>query len=264
MSEIHHEEAAAQAAEVGAAWQAFERRLLTLVEAMQAEGDHLAIEVGASTEVPTVEFRVEGGELLTRVGEDEYSENHAVGRGPLVDRAILLLRTAAGVPHPDLLTHRAGGQITQMSPVLGLAWTGGDRPPLDFYIETDREALVDLVEDALTDVYSVGRDEDDDVFLDHLGQRVWVRVLPDAPAIEITTRVAHGATSRRQAAVEVGILNRSNPWIWWQVVGHDIFQTATIESMPFAPYHLMTTMAVFLKALQLRDDLALRVGGEVA
>lgn len=66
------------------------------------------------------------------------------------------------------------------------------------------------------------------------------------------------------AAVEVGILNRSNPWIWWQVVGHDIFQTATVESMPFAPYHLMTTMAVFLKAMQLRDDLALRVGGEVA
>ena len=154
---------------------------------MQAEGDHLVIEVGASTEVPTVEFRVEGGVLFARIGEEEHPENHAAGRGPLVDRAILLLRTAAGV-----------------------------------------------------------------------------RVLPDAPAIEITTRVAHGARSRRQAAVEVGILNRSNAWVWWQVVGHDIFQTATVESMPFAPYYLMTTMAVFLKAMQLRDDLALRVGGEVA
>ena len=77
MSEIHHEEAAAQAAEVRAAWQAFERRLLTLVEAMQAEGDHLVIEVGASTEVPTVEFRVEGGVLFARIGEEEHPENHA-------------------------------------------------------------------------------------------------------------------------------------------------------------------------------------------
>lgn len=176
----------------------------------------------------------------------------------------MLLRNIAAVPHPDLLTHRAAGRINQMSPVLGLAWTGGARPPLDFFVESDREALVDLVEDALADVYAVGRDEDDDVFLDHLGQRVWVQVLPDAAAIQITTRVAHGVNSRRQAAVEVGILNRSDPWIWWQVIGRDVFQTATVESMPFAPHHLMTTMAVFLLAMQIRDDLALRVGGEVA
>ena len=69
---------------------------------------------------------------------------------------------------------------------------------------------------------------------------------------------------RRQAAVEVGILNRSNPWIWWQVIGRAIVQTATVETMPFAPHHLMTTMAVFLDAMTTRDDLALRVGGEVA
>ena len=86
----------------------------------------------------------------------------------------------------------------------------------------------------------------------------------DAPATVISTRVAHGARSRRQAAVEVGILNRSNPWIWWQVIGRDIVQTATVETMPFAPNHLMTTMDVFLDAMTTRDDLALRVGGEVA
>ena len=41
-------------------------------------------------------------------------------------------------------------------------------------------------------------------------------------------------------------------------------QTATVETMPFAPHHLMTTMDVFLDAMTTRDDLALRVGGEVA
>ena len=120
------------------------------------------------------------------------------------------------------------------------------------------------MEDALNGVYDVGRDEDDDLFVEHLGQRVWVQVLPDAPAIVISTRVAHGARSRRQAAVEVGILNRSNAWVWWQVIGRDIVQTATVEAMPFAPHHLMTTMDVFLDAMKTRDDLALRVGGEVA
>ena len=86
----------------------------------------------------------------------------------------------------------------------------------------------------------------------------------DAPAIVISTRVAHGARSRRQAAVEVGILNRSNAWVWWQVIGRDIVQTATVEALPFAPHHLMTTMEVFLDAMKTRDDLALRVGGDVA
>lgn len=250
--------------EINAAWKAFERRLLTLVEAMGHPQDRLILEVGKQVKTPMVAFRMEGGELLTTVGDDEYTENHAVGREPLVHRAVMVLRNIVGVPHPQLLTHRADGPCARLSPVLGLAWTGGPRPAPEAYVETDREVLLDIVEDALNGVYDVERDEDDDLYLEHLGQRVWVQVLPDAPAVVISTRVAHGVRSRRQAAVEVGILNRSNPWIWWQVVGRDVFQTATVEGMPFAPYHLMTTMAVFLKAMQLRDDLALRVGGEVA
>ena len=258
------QEMAAGVEEINAAWKAFERKLLTLVEAMGHPQDWLVLEVGEQMEVPMVTFRMEGGELLTTVGDDEYSENHAIGREPLVHRAIMLLRNIVGVPHPQLLTHRADGPCARLSPVLGLAWTGGPRPTPEVYVETDREALVDIVEDALNGIYDVGRDEDDDLFVEHLGQRVWVQVLPDAPAVVISTRVAHGVRSRRQAAVEVGILNRSNAWVWWQVIGRDIVQTATVETMPFAPQHLMTTMEVFLDAMATRYDLALRVGGEVA
>ena len=258
------QEMAAGVEEIHAAWKAFERKLLTLVEAMAHPQDRLVLEVGEQVEVPMVAFRMQSGALCATVGDDEYTENHAIGREPLVHRAIMVLRNIVGVPHPQLLTHRAEGPVAQMSPVLGLAWTGGLRTAPDVYAETDREALVDIVEEALSDDYEVFRDEDDDLYLEHLGQRVWVQVLPDAPAIVISTRVAHGARSRRQAAVEVGILNRSNPWIWWQVIGRDIVQTATVETMPFAPHHLMTTMAVFLDAMTTRDDLALRVGGEVA
>lgn len=250
--------------EINAAWKAFERKLLTLVEVMRHPQDRLVLEVGEQVEVPLTGFRMKGGELLTTVGDDEYTENHASGREPIVHRASMVLRNIVGVPHPQLLTHRADGPCARLSEVLGLAWTGGPRPTPDVYVETDREALVDIVEDALNGVYDVGRDEDDDLFVEHLGQRVWVQVLPDAPAIVISTRVAHGARSRRQAAVEAGILNRSNAWVWWQVIGRDIVQTATVEAMPFAPHHLMTTMEVFLDAMKTRDDLALRVGGEVA
>ena len=250
--------------EINAAWKAFERRLLTLVEAMGHPQDRLVLEVGKQVETPMVAFRIEAGELLTTVGHDEYCENHTIGREPLVHRAIMLLRNIVGVPHPQLLTHRAEGPVAQMSPVLGLAWTGGPRPAPEVYTETDREVLLDIVEEALAGFYDVGRDEDDDLFVEHLGQRVWVQVLPDAPAVVINTRVVHGVRSRRQAAVEVGILNRSNAWVWWQVIGRDIVQSATVDTMPFAPHHLLTTMDVFLDAMTTRDDLALRVGGEVA
>ena len=250
--------------EIHAAWKAFERKLLTLVEAMAHPQDRLVLEVGEQVEVPMVEFRIEGGAFRATVGEVEYTEDLANGREPIVHRASMVLRNIVGVPHPQLLTHRAEGPVAQLAPVLGLAWTGGLRTAPDVYAETDREALVDIVEEALSDDYEVFRDEDDDLYLEHLGQRVWVRVVPGAPAIEIVTRVAHGARSRRQAAVEVGILNRSNAWVRWQVIGRDIVQTATVEAMPFAPHHLMTTMEVFLDAMKTRDDLALRVGGEVA
>ena len=250
--------------EINAAWKAFERKLLTLVEAMAHPQDRLVLEVGEQVEVPMVGFRMEAGELLTTVGDDEYSENHEIDREPLVHRAIMLLRNIVGVPHPQLLTHRAEGPCAQLSPVLGLAWTGGPRPDPEVYVETGRGVLLDIVEDTLNGFYDVSRDEDDDLYLEHLGQRVWVQVLPDAPAIVINTRVAHGVRSRRQAAVEVGILNRSNAWVWWQVIGRDIVQSATVDTMPFAPHHLLTTMDVFLDAMTTRDDLALRVGGEVA
>lgn len=250
--------------EINAAWKAFERKLLTLVEAMAHPQDRLVLEVGEQVEVPVVAFNMEGGVLCATVGDDEYTENHAIGREPLVHRATMLLRNIVGVPHPHLLTHRAEGPVAQMSPVLGLAWTGGPRPAPEVYVETDREVLLDIVEETLAGFYDVGRDEDDDLFVEHLGQRVWVQVLPDAPAVVINTRVAHGVRSRRQAAVEAGILNRSNAWVWWQVIGRDIVQSATVDTMPFAPHHLLTTMEVFLDAMKTRDDLALRVGGEVA
>lgn len=180
MTDINHEEMAAGAEEIWKAWKDFERRLLTLVEAMGHPQDRLVLEVGDSHEIPTVDFAIEGGSLTATIGDDHYWE-HIPGREPIVHRAIMLLRNIAGIPHPHLLTHRAEGPCAQLTPVLGLAWTGGNRPSPDVYIETDREALVDLVEDALSDVYAVGRDEDDDVFLDHLGQRIWGAGAPGRP-----------------------------------------------------------------------------------
>lgn len=264
MTDTNRDEMATETAEIRLAWRGFERRLLTLVEAMQHDQDRLILEVGDSKELPKAEFRMEAGRVVARIGDMNRRESR-IGRAALVRHTILLLRKTAGVPHPDLLTHRAAGPVGQLSQVLGLEWTGGTRPELDFYIEPDKERMLELLQETIGQDHEVGRDDDGDLFLDHAGQRIFVRIHENFAAIEIFTRVAHGARSRRQAAVEVGILNRSTPWIWWQVSGRDIIQTATVELSPFVPHHLMTTLEVFLLAMTgTRADLALRIGGEVA
>lgn len=264
MTDINHEELAAGAKETNREWRAFEHRLRTFVHTMKVEGDSLVLEVGRTGglhDLPTMEF-VMGDILMLAIAGDHLDERHG-GRAALVTRAMMWLRNKCAIPHPHLLTHRASGPCAQWSGVLGLEWTKGAGP--GYAHPADRDTLLDLVEQTIGAEMPVGRDEDDDFFVDHEGQRIWIRVLPNVPAIEITARAAHGTVSRRQAAVEVGILNRSNPWIWWQVIGRDVFQTAIIDTSPFAPEHLTTTLEIFLNALSAtRDDLALRVGGEVA
>lgn len=256
-------EMAAEVAEINREWRAFEHRLSTFVHTMKVEGESLVLEVGREGGLhglPTIGFTM-GEVLTTAIGGDHYDER-GCGRNPPVHRAIMLLRNIAEIPHPHLLTHRATGPCAAWSGVLGLAWTKG--ADTSYAHASGRDALLDLVEETIGTHIAVGRDEDDDFFIDHAGQRVWIRVLGET-AVEISTRVAHGAHSRRQAAVEVSILNRSSQWIWWQILGRDIFQTATIDASPFAPKHLSSTLAHFLHTMtSTRDDLALRVGGQVA
>lgn len=258
------QEMAAGVAEINREWRVLEHRLRTFVHTMEVEGESLVLEVGRDGglhDLPTVEF-VMGEVLVLAIGGDHLDERHG-GRKALVGRAITWLRHKCAIPHPHLLTHRASGPCAQWSGVLGLEWTKGAGPGVHHV--ADRDTLLDLVEETIGSSMPVGRDEDDDFFVDHDGQRVWIRLLPSTPGIEIFTRVAHGAHSRRQAAVEAGILNRSTPWIRWQVIGRDVIQTAIVDSSPFAPEHLTTTLELFLSALSAtRDDLALRVGGEVA
>lgn len=256
-------EMAAGIAEINREWRAFEHRLLTFVHTMKVEGESLVLEVGREGELhdlPTIHFFM-GDILMLAIGGDHLDERHG-GRAALVSRAMTWLRNKRAIPHPQLLTHRASGPCAAWAGVLGLAWTKGAGP--GYAHASSRDALLDLVEETIGSHIAVGRDEDDDFSIDHAGQQVWIRVLGEA-AVEISTRVAHGVHSRRQAAVEVGILNRSSPWIWWQTLGRDIYQTATIDASPFAPDHLTSTLALFLDTMtKTRDDLALRVGGQVA
>ncbi|MGB3886199.1 T3SS (YopN, CesT) and YbjN peptide-binding chaperone 1 [Gordonia sp. (in: high G+C Gram-positive bacteria)] len=131
----------------------------------------------------------------------------------------------------------------------------------------NRDHLIGLVKDTLRDKFGqqplVG--DDGDCVLDHLGQKVWVRVLPDAPLIVAFSRVAHGVYSRRATEVELGILNRRSVVTKWTLVNRSIWLESAMICTPFAPQHLSLLLDQFFSTMtSTRDDLAYRTGSEVA
>lgn len=72
-------------------------------------------------------------------------------------------------------------------------------------LSTNRDELIRLVGDALTEKFGErpAVDDDRDFVLHHMGQPVWIRVHADFPAITIMARVGHGVYSRRATEVEL-------------------------------------------------------------
>ena len=226
-------------------------------------------------------------------GHNWYVERSIGEADEIADRVVTALRHHFGIAHPQLLTHQAWGPAADGLAVLGLCAsgdvpvevgtagavspvrTGGNGPGeeggsiLDVLAvePTDRDELLHIVESLLREKY--GRepevDDDGDFVLHHMGQKVWIQVRRDQPAVQVTARVAHGVHSRRATAVEIGLLNRDSLWVRWDLRGRDVWQTLVLPAMPFVPRHLDAMVGLFLDVMtSTRDDLAYRTGARVA
>lgn len=208
--------------------------------------------------------------------------------GYVASQIVNALRNYFGIAHPELLTQRAWGQAAEGAATLGLLPTlelPADVPLSGVAVEPaaaylchalevqvayatqERDALVALVGVALRERlgHDAPIDADGDFVLEHLEQPVFVRVLPDQPAVRVFARVTHEIRSRRATAVELCLLNRDHLWLKWELVERSAFQTVTVPAQPFVPHHLDRLLDLFLQALsQTRGDLSLRTGGRVA
>lgn len=220
--------------------------------------------------------------------EKNWFRDDPLGAVPEVaGRVVAALRDRFGVTHPDLLTYRAWGPAAAGADQLGLCASGAvPVDTVDLPVRRHAEGAAESLGTGEAEVHEpesrddllvlVGRvlretcgevmvDDDGDFVLVHLGQPVFVRVLPDQPAVQVFTRVVHGVRSRRGAAVEVALLNRDEVWMKWILRETSIWQSAVVPAMPFAESHLVVMLELFLHAMETtRDDLALRTGGEVA
>lgn len=222
--------------------------------------------------------------MMGWLGNDELEGNWYVER-PLADAPVMAatvvgaLREVFGVAHPQLLTYNAFGPHAETAGAIGLSATEdvpaelpstGPEIPTSMAMvltPTDASELRDMAVMALR--AAVGEappvDDDGDIVLTHLGQPVWVRARGDQPAIEIFARVAHSVYSRRATAIEIAVLNRNHTWTKWVLRDREVWMQITLPALPFVTGHLVSMVDLFFTAMDdTRDDLALRVGGQVA
>ena len=259
------------------------------------DGRYLRAEVaGDAYLLPAYRLADEAATLLRRLG---WEGNEPAGRpeernwhiersisdvAMVADQTVQVLRDCFRVAHPQLLTYQAWGPAAEGASVLELCATGD--VPIEQSVApsaqdgaapargaialepADRDELLDMVASVLRRTYGTEpeADEDGDFVLEHMGQPVWVRVHTEQPAVQIMARVAHDVHSRRATAVEIGLLNRDNLWVRWNLRRREVWQTAALPGLPFVPSHLEEMLRIFCHAMTThRDDLAYRTGARV-
>lgn len=186
-----------------------------------------------------------------------------------------------GIPHPTLMSAHAWGPAAAGIAVLGIPASSDvvsdivdtddtdDTPPFEqgVIVPKDRDHLVELVRRFLTEYLGEepAQDEDSDFVIPHHGAPVFVRARHEQAMIDVFTRVVHDLRGRRQAAVEVSVLNRDHLISRFVLSDRSIYQVMNLPAMPFVPAHLRMCLPGFLTVIdEVRHDLALRTSGQIA
>ncbi|HEY9566347.1 MAG TPA: hypothetical protein VIR30_21500 [Nocardioides sp.] len=185
------------------------------------------------------------------------------------------------VPFPEFLTVNGWGPAAQDIAAIGLIASRevptdvvdlDDGPPIGPPTEwaqrsESREELIELVRESLGHLFEEvpPQDDDEDFVITHDGTPIYVRVSPGMPMVEILTRLAHDVRSRRQAALEVSVLNRTHPMVKFLLHDRSVLLVLSIPAMPFAHHHLAALLPDFISTRdEVIDDLVLRTQGRKA
>jgi hypothetical protein len=168
-----------------------------------------------------------------------------------------VLRDVFAVAHPAFL--HAGDLVPEPSPV-----------PEEASVEApatyprDRDHLQALVDEALTPFFGhlPRHDGDDDIPVVSGSAMVFVRVLDDAPVVELFCPLVCEVADRDRAAFEVSVLNRDQRFLKFVLAEDDVMAHLYLPAYPFAPEHLRTMLGLMSRTVDaLDDDLVARVGG---
>ncbi len=179
------------------------------------------------------------------------------------------LRDVFGVAHPAFLSAKSSGDGE--APDLGIP-----SPVVESAVEVDEPLAVlpesvdhlrALVDAALTPVFGHGpkHDSDGDIPVVAGSALLFIRVLDDAPAVEIFSTIVRGITDLDAAAAVVTDLNNGIRMIKFVLIDDVIIAVAHVAALPFAPLQLRGVLDYMSRVADGVDDgLVTRLGGRRA
>lgn len=201
-----------------------------------------------------------GWELETRTSEELATR--ASSHGGEIDLAALIcstMRSVFSVPGPEFIEEdELGGD--HACPAHGTS--GGCDVIVDAISDSDQ--LRALVRDSLQCHFGrvIEPDDDGDFPVRYGSAVVWVRVESDSPVIHLFSHAVSGVRKRRQAAIEVGLLNRDTRGVTFVLQGDTVIAKADLWAWVFSGQVFRSTLANLAGAVDaLDEDLSLRVGG---
>ncbi len=179
--------------------------------------------------------------------------------------AVRALREVFGVAHPAFLEADLTDPDDDVTQLPVAEDDGAVDPPA--VVPEDVEHLRALVDAALTPLFGdlPEHDADGDIPVPFGSSLVYVRVVEEAPVIDIFGVVVDGVSDLRRASYEVNVLNRDHRFVKFFLVEDRVIAQTLVAAWPFAADHLrMMLTGMSAKLDQVGDELAARVGGRTA
>lgn len=196
-----------------------------------------------------------------------YLDSGRSAADKLAVMAVQALRGVFGVAHPAfLLAHNLGEGAA--APELGIPSpmvesAVGQQEPLAV-VPDDVDHLRTLVDQALEPMFGHGpnHDSDGDIPVVAGSALLFVRVLEDAPAVEMFSTIVRDVSDLDEAAEATAELNNSIRLIKFLLVEDAVIAVAHVAAMPFAPQQLRSVLDYMSRVADGIDEgLAARVGG---
>ena len=225
------------------------------------------------------ELLVERGWLAPTCGPEDEADSGSANFHTDLERnhadlaatmAVQALRDAFGCAHPIFLD-ADGLEIDPdfSPPVIAPGSTGDavededdDEPLVEF--PGNPLELREMVDRAVAQMFDepLYHDDDGDIAILTGSTPLWVRVIADAPAVDVFSHVVTDFEDAERADQEVAMLNRSHPFAKFYVRDDVIVMRYRQFAIPFVPQQLRSVLAQLLGDIDdLARDLAARVGG---
>lgn len=200
-----------------------------------------------------------------------FIDEHRTEADRLAVMGVRALRDVFGVTHPAFLSADNLAEDAQEPADLGVRTPQAATEPLEgepvAVYPQGRDELQSLVDDVLTPLlgHPPEKDDDGDIPIVTGTSLVFVRVVPDAPVVELFSCLVSGVDDRKRAAFEVAVLNRDVQFLKFVLAGDSIIASLHLPAWPFAPEHLRAMLILMSTTVdRLDDDLAVRLDGRRA